>query len=61
MKDKQIKNDEKAKRYNFAVQAGFLKQQKQDEEKQLKAMREKMKLDEERDLYNRNAKLQVLV
>lgn len=59
MKDKQTKNDEKAKRFHFAVQAGLLEQQKLDEEKQLRAMREKMKQDEEREMNDRNAKIKV--
>jgi hypothetical protein len=61
MKRKQVQNDEKAKRFHFAVQAGLMEQQKTDEEKQLKAMREKMKQDEEREINDRNAKIKVYI
>lgn len=59
LKEKQVQNDERGKRYHFMVHAGLMEQQKQDEEKQLKAMREKMKLDQEKEYRDHNAKIQV--
>ena len=55
-----MQNDEKGKRYHFAVHAGLMEQQKQDEVKQIKAMNERMKIDEERECNDRRARIQVI-
>ena len=53
-------NTKKEQRFADCIHSGFLEQQKQDEEKQLKAMHEKIKLDEERDIIDRCSRVQAI-
>ncbi len=56
LKEKQTRNDEKAKLYKYFVQTRLEDQLKNDEDKQLKAMHERMRQDVQREEQDRAAR-----
>jgi len=60
LKEKQEQNTAKEKLFNNRITLGLLEQQRQDEAKQLKAMKERERFEAEKEEYEKNYKIKVI-
>lgn len=61
MKERQRKADLRSKNYHQSLQPRFIDQQKRDEENAQRAMRERERMELEKEMQSKNAKQQVLL
>jgi hypothetical protein len=59
LKEKQRKAELRSKNYQNTLQPKFAEQQRRDEENEQRAMRERERLEAEREAQSKNAKVQV--